>query len=73
MGSWPPPFCREQNGTALAGPERTDPRDGVRNRQACLFTDEDHRFYLDWLTEHAGKTGCRVHAYVLTYSVPPGA
>ena len=35
------------------------------NRQACFFADEDYRFYLDWLTEHAGKTGCRVHAYVL--------
>jgi hypothetical protein len=23
------------------------------------------RFYLHWLTEHAGDTGCRVHAYVL--------
>jgi putative transposase len=35
------------------------------NHQACFFTDEDYRFYLDWLTEHAGTTGCRVHAYVL--------
>ena len=35
------------------------------NRQACFFADEDYRFYLDWLTEHAVKTGCRVHAYVL--------
>lgn len=35
------------------------------NRQACFFADEDYRFYLDWLYEHAGKTGCRVHAYVL--------
>lgn len=35
------------------------------NRQACFFADEDYRFYLDWLTEHADKTGCRVHAYVL--------
>ncbi|OGV74675.1 MAG: transposase [Methylophilales bacterium RIFCSPHIGHO2_02_FULL_57_10] len=35
------------------------------NRQACFFADEDYRFYLDWLAEHAGKTGCRVHAYVL--------
>jgi Transposase IS200 like len=33
--------------------------------QACFFTDEDYRFYLDWLTEHTGKTGCRVHAYGL--------
>jgi putative transposase len=35
------------------------------NRQACFFADEDYRFYLDWLTEYAGKTGCQVHAYVL--------
>ncbi len=35
------------------------------NRQACFFADEDYRFYLDWLAEHAGKTGCHVHAYVL--------
>ena len=35
------------------------------NRQACFFADEDYRFYLDWLIEYAGKTGCQVHAYVL--------
>jgi putative transposase len=35
------------------------------NRQACFFSDEDCRLYLDWLGEYAGKTGCRVHAYVL--------
>jgi REP-associated tyrosine transposase len=35
------------------------------NRQACFFADDDYRFYLDWLAEHAGKTGCRIHAYVL--------
>ena len=35
------------------------------NRQACFFADEDYRFYLDGLTEHAGKTNCQVHAYVL--------
>lgn len=35
------------------------------NRLACFFADEDYRFYLDWLEEHADKTGCRVHAYVL--------
>ena len=35
------------------------------NRQACFYVDEDYRFYLDWLTEYAGKTGCRIHAYVL--------
>lgn len=35
------------------------------NRQACFVADEDHRFYLDWLGEYAGKAGCRIHAYVL--------
>lgn len=35
------------------------------NRQACFFADEDYRFYLEWLAEHAGKTGCRIHAYAL--------
>ncbi|MEY2632610.1 MAG: transposase [Pseudomonadota bacterium] len=35
------------------------------NRQACFFAEEDYRFYLEWLSEYAGKTGCRVHAYVL--------
>jgi putative transposase len=35
------------------------------NRQACFFADEDYRFYLDWLDEHARKTGCRIHAYAL--------
>lgn len=35
------------------------------NRQACFFADEDYRFYLEWVAESAGKTGCRVHAYAL--------
>lgn len=35
------------------------------NRQACFFADEDYSIYLDWLAEHASKTGCQVHAYVL--------
>lgn len=35
------------------------------NRQACFIADDDCRVYLDWLRESAGKTGCRVHAYVL--------
>ncbi|MDZ4255356.1 MAG: transposase [Sulfuritalea sp.] len=35
------------------------------NRQACFFADEDYRFYLEWLADYAGKTGCRVHAFVL--------
>lgn len=30
------------------------------NRQVCFVADED--FYLDWLGEYAGKTGCRIHA-----------
>jgi len=35
------------------------------NRQVCFVADDDYRFYMDWLTDLAGKTGCRVHAYVL--------
>jgi putative transposase len=35
------------------------------NRQPCFFADEDYRRYLEWLAEYAGKTGCRIHAYVL--------
>ncbi|MGF1545802.1 MAG: transposase [Thiotrichales bacterium] len=35
------------------------------NRQACFYADEDYRFYLDWLREHADKTGSQIHAYVL--------
>jgi len=35
------------------------------NRQACFYADEDYRFYLDWLREHADKKGCQIHAYVL--------
>ena len=35
------------------------------NRQPCFFADEDYRRYLDWLTEYADKTHCRIHAYVL--------
>ena len=35
------------------------------NRQACFFADEDYRFYLEWLAEHARKTECQIHAYAL--------
>lgn len=35
------------------------------NRQVCFVADEDYRFYLEWLAEYAGKTGCCIHAYVL--------
>lgn len=35
------------------------------NRQACFVAQEDCRFYLDWLREYAGKTGCAIHDYVL--------
>ncbi len=35
------------------------------NHQACFVADEDYGFYLDWLKEYAGKTGCAIHAYVL--------
>jgi putative transposase len=35
------------------------------NRQICFAAVEDYRFYLDWLTDIAPKTGCHVHAFVL--------
>ncbi|RLJ62655.1 transposase [Sulfurisoma sediminicola] len=35
------------------------------NRQACFFAEDDCRFYLDWLAEHAPRSGCQVHAWVL--------
>ncbi len=35
------------------------------NRQACFFSDEDYRFYLDWLNEYARDAGCTIHAYTL--------
>jgi putative transposase len=35
------------------------------NRQACFFADDDYRFYLEWLQDYAGKSGCQIHAYVL--------
>lgn len=35
------------------------------NRQACFFTDDDYRFYLDQLSRCARHAGCAVHAYVL--------
>lgn len=34
-------------------------------RQAWFFAEDDYLLYLDWLKEYAGKTGCRIHAYVL--------
>ena len=41
------------------------------NRQACFFAEDDYRFYLEWLAEYAGKTGCRLHAYVLMTNHAP--
>jgi len=35
------------------------------NRQACFFSDDDYRFYLDQLRQCAQRAGCAVHAYVL--------
>lgn len=35
------------------------------NRQACFCSNDEYRFYLDWLDEYVAKTGCSVHAYVL--------
>jgi len=35
------------------------------NREPCFLAKEDHRRYLDDLTEAASKYNCRIHAYVL--------
>ena len=35
------------------------------NKQACFFTDQDFRLYLDWLTVYADMAGCAIHAYAL--------
>jgi putative transposase len=35
------------------------------NRQSCFFTDDDCRFYLEWLQTYARDGGCAVHAHVL--------
>ncbi|NKF21929.1 transposase [Solimonas marina] len=35
------------------------------NRQACFYTEEDYRLYLEWLAEYAKKAGCQIHSYVL--------
>lgn len=35
------------------------------NRQACFYSPDDCRFYLDWLEDHARRQGCRIHAFVL--------
>ena len=35
------------------------------NRAACFFTDDDHAFYLDVLTDACERYRVQVHAYVL--------
>jgi putative transposase len=35
------------------------------NRPSCFFADGDYSVYLDWPGEHASKTCCRIHSYVL--------
>ena len=35
------------------------------NRQACFYSTDDYRQYLEWLREYAQDSGCAVHAYVL--------
>lgn len=34
------------------------------NRQACFFTDDDYRFYLDQLRQCAQRAGCAAHVQV---------
>lgn len=35
------------------------------NRSVCFATDEDYRFYLDYLADISAKVGVAIHAYVL--------
>ena len=35
------------------------------NREACFYSEQDYRRYLDDLNQEASKYRCRVHAYVL--------
>lgn len=35
------------------------------NRQACFYSEEDYRFYLNCLQHYAQETKCAIHAYVL--------
>src|SRR4030042_5984326 len=35
------------------------------NRSACFFSDDDHLFYLECLSEGLRRYGVRLHAYVL--------
>jgi len=35
------------------------------NRQACFYTKDDYRFYLESLEKAADKFNCAIHAYVL--------
>ena len=35
------------------------------NRQACFFSKDDYRSYLNWLKEYSEKYSCAIHAYVL--------
>ena len=35
------------------------------NKQACFYTEDDYRVYLNWLGDYAKLCECQVHAYVL--------
>jgi putative transposase len=35
------------------------------NRQACFFSDDDYRYFLEQLSQCAQHAGCAIHAYVL--------
>lgn len=35
------------------------------NREICFVSDDDCRFYLEWLGEYSVRAGCSIHAYVL--------
>lgn len=35
------------------------------NRSVCFFTDDDYRFYLEWLAKYLEECECKLHAFVL--------
>jgi putative transposase len=35
------------------------------NRQACFYSEQDYRSYLEFLMDASDRYECRIHAYVL--------
>jgi len=43
------------------------------DRQACFYSAEDYRLYLELLREASQSHGCSIHAYVLMTNHVPSA